>query len=569
MSNIVEFVVKMRDMMSGQIGRLNSTTGRAFTNMSRQAQNVTRRNQVLGQSFSQLQRNIQQVNNTISTSTIPSQIASARRELAALERQASRHSGNTSRGGGGSSGGGGGMSTGSMAIGSWIGGLALQIGNAIAGVISSSLGTIISKTMKKEQDIVGLSTFLGKDGADKAYKNIRKDADVTPFDTDSLVMVNRSLISAGLSAEAARQDTLHLVNAISAVGGGNDVLSRMAANMQQIKTVGKATAMDIRQFGIAGINIYAMLAKSTGKSIDQVKEMEVSYDDLSKTLAMAADKGGIYAGAMEAMSRTKFGRWSTIQDKISNTASDIGDAFSVVFDRILDMGVQFSESIPAMLARAQPYIDMISTGVGRVIDYVTDIVNGTSGWNDYIIVIVQAFKDVYRYSVIIGEKIYRFVSSFLDFVQKSEILKDVFRLIGWIIEKVVQVISSLMDTILWLWDNIVKPILEAIDKAYKWIKGVDDVEVKATKKLVAPKAEKKEDTPFVPMAATAAGNDASGKAVADSVVGGGPKVVNIHVGKFFDNLQFTTLNSTETAQEIENLIMECMARVVYNGSKMI
>ena len=60
----------------------------------------------------------------------------------------------------------------------------------------------------------------------------------------------------------------------------------MAANMQQIKTVGKATAMDIRQFGIAGINIYEMLHRSTGKSIEQVKEMDVSYEDLSKAMAI-------------------------------------------------------------------------------------------------------------------------------------------------------------------------------------------------------------------------------------------------------------------------------------------
>ncbi|MNY70483.1 hypothetical protein D3C86_2086210 [compost metagenome] len=66
----------------------------------------------------------------------------------------------------------------------------------------------------------------------------------------------------------------------------------------------------------------------------------------------------------------------------------------------------------------------------------------------------------------------------------------------------------------------------------------------------------------------AASNEASGKAAGDTVSGAGPKVVNIHVGKFFDNLQFTTMNAGESATEIEKIVMECFARVVYNGSKL-
>ncbi len=566
MSNTVEFVVKMRDMMSSGLGRLSSASQSSFSRMSQHAQGMTNRNQVLSMSFSELQKRIQEVESSIKGSTIPGQIAAARRELAALQRQSSMHPGNT---GSGSSSKGSGIGIGGVAIGSMLGGVALQAGSAIVSAVGSGVSAVITKSMEKEQAVTGLTTFLGKKGATDAYNNIRKDADVTPFDTASLLEVNRSLISAGANAQDARKDTMNLANAVSAVGGGNDVLSRMAANMQQIKTVGKATAMDIRQFGIAGINIYEMLRRSTGKSIEEVKEMDVTYKDLAKTLEMANSKGGIYEGAMAAQSQTKGGKWSTVKDKLGNAASDIGDALSPVFEKLLDMGIRFADSIGPAIAQAQPYIDGFSDSIGRGVDSMMAIVNGTSEWTAWVDIVKGHFQMIWEHTSSIGLKFWHIVSGIIEFVKKSEILKDIFRFIAWYFEKIYSVIDWLMNGIVWLWDNVLKPLLEALDRAYKWIKG-DDIEVKSTKSIIQkkPKDDPK-NSPLGAGAILAGNNEASGKSAGETVTGGGPKTINITVGKFFDNLQFTTLNTGESAQEIEKIIMECMARVVYNGSKMV
>lgn len=162
-------------------------------------------------------------------------------------------------------------------------------------------------------------TTLLKDGdeAARVMAQIREDAARTPFDVDSLTQANQMLISTGLSAEDARKDVLNLANAVAGTSGGSAELARMAANMQQIKNVGKATAMDIRQFAMAGINIYGLLADATGKTTEEVKEMEVSYDLLSEALARASEEGGMYAGAMEAQSQTFTGRLSTLKDNVT------------------------------------------------------------------------------------------------------------------------------------------------------------------------------------------------------------------------------------------------------------
>lgn len=562
MNNSIEFVLKLKNLMGGELSKLSSTSQSTFTKMSKHVDQVTGRNKVLGTSFSELQWQISATESTIRNSTIPSQIAFARRELAALQRQSANHKGNFGDGG---SSGGSGLGINGVAIGSMLG----NIYSKAISMISAGAGTIIEQSFKKESAITGLKTFLGEAGANEAYKNIRQDASVTPFDTASLLEVNRALISAGVGAKDARRDTMSLANAVAAVGGGNDILSRMAVNMQQIKTVGKATAIDIRQFGIAGINIYAMLAKSTGKSIDQVKEMEVTYEQLQKSLAMAASKGGIYDGALAAQSQTKQGKYDTMKDNFMTAAADIGDAFSPIITQLLDVGVKFASSIGPGLQTAQPYIDGFASQFSTILDMVMGTSTATGGWADWLNIAKDSVSRTWMFIKNIGLKLWEIVSGIVEFVKNSEILKDVFRFVGWILEKVYGIISVLMDGILWLWDNVVKPILEGVDALYKWIKGDDgkDISINATKKTIG--LPKKAESTIFENTKQGAANTTSGRAAGESVVGGGPKTINITVGKFFDNLQFTTLNTQESAEQMEKIMMEVLARVVYNGSKLV
>jgi tape measure domain-containing protein len=561
MNNSIEFVLKLKNMMGGELSKLSSTSQSTFTKMAKNVDQVNQRNKVLGSTINEVGRQHAKVEDTIKNSSIPAKLAQARKELAELYR--------TERGGGRGIGvgpsGGSGLGIQGVALGS-------MLGNAYTtaiGMVTSGIGTIIDESFKKEQAITGLTTFLGAQGAAEAYKNIRQDANATPFDTAALLEVNRSLISAGETAVRARSTTLDLANAVAAVGGGNDILSRMAANLQQIKTVGRATAMDIRQFGIAGINIYAMLAKSTGKTIEQVKEMDVTYEELQRTLAMSAGKGGIYEGAMAAQSNTKSGKWNTMKDNFMTAASDIGDAFSPVINMLLDVGIKFANSIAPVLQMVQPYITAFAEGFGQALDFITGASTATGGWSDYLVIAKDIISKVWVFVKNIGMQLWQYVSSVTEFVKNSAILKDVWRFIGWIMEKIFGIISWLLKSIIWLWENIIKPILTAVDAVYKWIKGDDGkaIAITATKKTVG--LPKKSDSSIFENTKMATSNETAGKSAGESVVGGGPKTINITVGKFFDNLQFTTMNNQESAQELEKLMMEVLARVVYNGSKLV
>ncbi|MBU4536987.1 MAG: tape measure protein [Bacteroidetes bacterium] len=542
---------------------------------------MNQRNKVLGQSYDELQKRIREVESTIKSSTVTSQISSARRELASLQRMAGKHQGNVS--GASSTSSGGGFSVGGMALGGMIAGLALTAGTAFLGVVSGGIGTAISGSMAKEQAVTGLSTFLGKDQASTTYANIRKDAEISPYGTESLLGVNRALISAGLNAKDAREDTMNLANAIAAVGGGDAELGRMAANMQQIKTVGKATAMDIKQFGMVGVNIYEMLSKSTGKSIAEVKEMDVSYSELAKSLAMARSSGGIYAGALEAQGKTKSGRWNAVKDMAQNGLIDLGDAMSPIIIQFLDLGQKALSYVGPAILKITPYIDLISKGLGTGIAYLTGLTRSTGGWMDYLNIVSGIFGTIWDYSKTVSAQLGKIVGGILEWLGKSLIIKDIFRLIGWTLESIIKpVITWLGDALVWIWEKVLSPILDGLEAAYKWVRDIvtddNNLTVEATKTIV------NKDDPATPSyqadltrfkdkgiisdtEAKSKKNKESSKKAGDTISSGGPRVINITLGKFFETIQFTTLNNNESRDELEKLLMEMMGRVLYNGAQ--
>ena len=193
-------------------------------------------------------------------------------------------------------------------------GLAKKFTSLGEGIVNQ--GVAFNQQMEKYT--TGFTNMLGSaEKAQAVLNQIKQDAARTPLNVDSLVQANQLLISAGVSAGEARSTILALGDAVSATGGGSEVLSRMAANLQQIKNVGKAASIDIKQFAMAGIDIYGVLADYTGKSTTEVQGMTITYDLLTAALQKASEEGGRYYNAMETQSQTLSGRIETLKDNWS------------------------------------------------------------------------------------------------------------------------------------------------------------------------------------------------------------------------------------------------------------
>lgn len=221
-----------------------------------------------------------------------------------------------------------------------------------AAALSAAEGFIasgIEYNAQIEKYTTGFTNMLGSaEAAQQVMSQIQEDAAKTPFDVASLTQANQYLISAGENASYARNTIMALGDAVSATGGGNDELNRMAQNLQQIANTGKATAADIKQFAYAGIDVYGILADYTGKSTAEVQNMTISYDLLTQALQAASEEGGRYYNSMDTQSQTMNGRVSTLKDNVKQLAGlmtgDLSSGIGVAIGKLNDMVVAAQEA---------------------------------------------------------------------------------------------------------------------------------------------------------------------------------------------------------------------------------
>lgn len=227
--------------------------------------------------------------------------------------------------------------------------IATTIGAAFAiSKIKDFAMSIVDVGSKVENATTGLTTLLGNSAAaTKVVNDTMADAMATPFAFESLLSANKALISAGVSAQGARQDVLNLSNAIAATGGGDDELQRMVVNLQQIKNVGQASALDIKQFAYAGVNIYKVLEAAGIKVEKGNSDVKISYEQITGALQKAHEAGGIYYNGLENMA--------------GNT--------SVKVSNLGDMMFQLKNQ---MFQDLKPAITSIIEGLGNLIRWLRD-----------------------------------------------------------------------------------------------------------------------------------------------------------------------------------------------------
>ncbi|MPN32040.1 hypothetical protein SDC9_179516 [bioreactor metagenome] len=208
---------------------------------------------------------------------------------------------------------------------------------------------------------------------------------------------------------------------------------------------------------------------------------------------------------------------------------------------------------------------------------------GTSEWSDWIEIAVNWYGMVWNFLKSILGSVWKIVSGVVQWISKSEIIKDAFKVIHWFLGGIFDIVGWVGERLVYVWEEVLKPMLDTLESVYiatKEFLGLssdEPLKVEATKII----KDEKTTTPsyvadltrFKKGSAISDGEDEKkknkekSKKTGDTISGGGPRVVNITLGKFFDNIQFTTLNTNETTDKLESIILECLGRVLYNGAK--
>lgn len=359
------------------------------------------------------------------------------------------------------------------------GNILTKVGETAASVVQQVVDTGLAFNRQMENYQLAFENLLGSaEAANAALDAIKADAASTPFDVAGLVSANRLLISTGQSAEEARQVITALGNAVSASGGGNAELERMAANLQQIANVGKASAVDVRQFAYAGIDIYGILADYTGLAKDEVQGLTISYDLLVEALKAASAEGGRYAGAMEAYSQTLQGRMDTLADNATQLAGALTEglfeaqkglvaAASGWVETLTDTletegpaammaaGVQIVFELAQGIAEAAPQV--ASAAVQTVADFAANVIQNLPAIaNTGGQIIGSLIAGLLGLMVNLESAVGQIVAAIIDFFLSGDFIDVGVQIISGVIQGFVDALPNLVSTVINAVGNLVE-----------------------------------------------------------------------------------------------------------------
>jgi len=222
----------------------------------------------------------------------------------------------------------------------------IGFGTAIVGTIAK-IGQMSGKLVQTQ---LAMETFLGSaEKAKQLISDLRKFADVTPFDTNSVIEAGKVLAGAGVEAENT-VNVIKMLGDISA-GTGKD-LGEMAQLYAKSMNKGKVQTKELLQLVNAGVPIIDKLAKSMNRPKEAIFKMaetgKIKFKDLNQVFKEMTSNGGIYAGLMEKQSQTLLGKWSTLQGKIQNLTADIGGPLQNSLISITDTFINWTEQAKNM-----------------------------------------------------------------------------------------------------------------------------------------------------------------------------------------------------------------------------
>jgi tape measure domain-containing protein len=248
--------------------------------------------------------------------------------------------------------------------------LSVSVGLGGVAVAGGVMGLKTAASM--EQAKIAFTTMLGSaTKADIFLKQLANFAAKTPFEFPELQTAASSLISAGINANKVIPIMTTLGNVTSGMGTGAEGVKRATIALQQMSAAGKITGEDLNQLRDAGIPVYDLLAKATGKSKAEVVKLAQAGKLGSKELgqmmkALETGKGmERFAGLMDKQSKSLSGVWSTFMDTLNmGLAKSMQPILPMLKDGLAKASVVLSKALAVGSAALAKFLAQMKSGEG-------------------------------------------------------------------------------------------------------------------------------------------------------------------------------------------------------------
>jgi tape measure domain-containing protein len=523
-NNVLEFFVKMKDMMSGGLAKLSQNSRSTFSQLQNDFERQAQKNNELANSFENTAKRAKSsfasigdiIKGTLGADAIKGVLSSGFEFLKGSVSKAMDF----------------GMTKESFKV---------LAGDKKGGQLANDLNTLQQQTILGPEVFKAAQTMLGFGiASDKVLPNMKMLGDISMGDANKL-------------------ESLTLA-------------------FSQISSAGKLQGQDLLQLINAGWNPLNEISRKTGISMGDLKDRMaqggISAKMVEDALKSATGAGGQFHGMMDKLADTPAGKMAQLQGAFESFQVKVGEALMPIATGLMDIAAP-------LLDIATQYLPMVSQAIQDVLSYFSGLNDSTSNWSYYISVVKDIFGIIWNVLSYVWQGVVHIAGGLIEWIGHSEILKDVFNVIKGIISVIGDVIKAVIDSLVWLWDNVVKPILDALDNAYKWVKSLfggdeADVNVKINSDgaKVTTSVPKTQSTSSL-SAAQAAPEVAAGKSSLDSmkkgsvaggITSGGPRVINITIGKMIEKLEVHAGTMQEGLKDLEHQVEEVMLRVLNSGA---
>jgi tape measure domain-containing protein len=331
MANIVEYLVKIRDLASGQMRNIGNATDNTMTRISSRVNRVS-------SNVTSLNSRIDALSRTRDISLDLRQIRRANTEIASLEQRRDRLT---------NSGGSGGGSM--LMSGLLVGGIAL----AGAGLITS-----MKAGMERQMASTSFDVMAGKAPGAKLHNNLMGFATDTIYGNEVFAEA-QTMLGFGIAAK----NIMPSMRMLGDVAMGNaERMKSLSLVFAQTSAAGKLTGQDMLQYVSAGFNPLQAISEKTGRSMIQLKDDmskgKISFKDVAGAFEYATGPMGRFHNGMKKMGETPTGKWMAFTGALGAFAGTVGVALLPVLGGVTSILSGLMSNVPVMYA--------IAAGIGAM-----------------------------------------------------------------------------------------------------------------------------------------------------------------------------------------------------------
>lgn len=223
----------------------------------------------------------------------------------------------------------------------------MDMGKAMSMGVTLPIAGLGAAAVKAAADLETMETqFIsltgGAEQAAAMVDQLNQFAAATPFQIEEIAGAARQLLAAGTDISQVNEQ-LQFLGDIAATSGAS--IEEITAIFAKVQAKGKVELENLNQLAERGIPIFKALSDATGLPADKLGAGAVSVQQFNDVLKGFAQEGGFAAGAMERLSQTAAGKFSTAMDNLKQAGAEIGRILlpyvTAAIDKVTELAGKF------------------------------------------------------------------------------------------------------------------------------------------------------------------------------------------------------------------------------------